>query len=48
LSDTARTSIQDSGDDAERPDEEEGDEASADALDEAALVAALGELPEED
>jgi len=48
LSDTARTSIQDSGDDADRADQEEGEEASEDALDEAALVAALGDLPEED
>jgi segregation and condensation protein B len=47
LSDTARTSIQDR-DEVERPDEEQADEPVADALDEAALVAALGDLPDED
>jgi protein tyrosine phosphatase (PTP) superfamily phosphohydrolase (DUF442 family) len=40
-------SIQDS-EDADRPDEEESEEPGADALDEAALVAGLGDLPEED
>lgn len=47
LSDTARTSIQDSND-PEQPDEDSSDEAAGDELDEAALVAALGDLPEED
>ena len=47
LSDTGRTAIQDS-EDADRSDEEQSVEPSDDALDEAALVAALGDLPEED
>ena len=45
LSDTARTSIQDASD---RPEEEESEDLSPDELDEAALVAAIGDLPEED
>src|SRR5215468_6810676 len=47
LSDTARTSIQDSND-TEEADDARGDEPAGDELDEAALVAALGDLPEED
>jgi segregation and condensation protein B len=47
LSDTARTSIQDRND-TDASDEERGDEPAEDELDEAALVAALGDLPEED
>jgi segregation and condensation protein B len=47
LSDTARTSIQDRNN-ADGSDEEPGDEPAEDELDEAALVAALGDLPEED
>lgn len=47
LSDTAESSIQ-ASDEADRPDEEQSAGATPDALDEAALVAALGELPEED
>jgi len=46
LSDTARTSIQDSN--GADPAEEEAGEEPADALDEAALVAALGDLPDEE
>jgi segregation and condensation protein B len=47
LADTARPANHD-GTDSGSADEDEGDSATADALDEAALVAALGELPEED
>jgi segregation and condensation protein B len=47
LADTARPPNHD-GTDSGHADEDEGDSATADALDEAALVAALGELPEED
>jgi segregation and condensation protein B len=46
LSDTARTSIQDSND-GEVAEEEPGEQPE-DALDEAAVVAALGDLPEEE
>lgn len=47
LSDTARSDAGDA-EDADRPEEEPVDERSPDALDEAALVAGLGDLPEED
>jgi len=47
LADTARPANHD-GTDSGHADEDEGDSATADALDEAALVAELGELPEED
>src|SRR5262249_46943224 len=47
LADTARPANHD-GTDSEHPDEDESEAATTDALDEAALVAALGELPEED
>jgi segregation and condensation protein B len=46
LSDTARTSIQDASDRTEE--EDEAEDLSPDELDEAALVAAIGDLPEED
>jgi len=47
LADTARPANHD-GADSGQTDEDEADTVTADALDEAALVAALGELPEED
>ncbi|HTO85393.1 MAG TPA: SMC-Scp complex subunit ScpB [Methylomirabilota bacterium] len=47
LADTARPANHD-GTDSDQADEDEGEVATADELDEAALVAALGELPEED
>jgi len=47
LSDAGRTALGDA-EDAEQPEEELAEERSADALDETALVAGLGELPEED
>jgi segregation and condensation protein B len=45
LSDTGRSG---DAEDADQPEEEPVDERSPDALDEAALVAGLGDLPEED
>src|SRR5215831_17611692 len=47
LADTARPANHD-GADSGQAEEDEGEIATADELDEAALVAALGELPEED
>jgi segregation and condensation protein B len=47
LADTARPANHD-GAESDQTDEDEVEEAASDALDEAALVASLGELPEED